>query len=83
LAGIDLFGLAIATWSTPVPANQLAATKQAPFIYNLLATIYLYYIGIVSNLTGVLFWPAAALHAIRTVLLARVWQAADGKVSAS
>ncbi len=38
--------------------------------YNLLATIYLFYLGIVGKSVGVLLWPAVALHLLFTVLLA-------------
>jgi len=39
-------------------------------IYNLLATIYLFYLVIVGKLVGLLLWPAVALHLLFTVLLA-------------
>jgi hypothetical protein len=38
--------------------------------YNLLATIYLLYLGIVGKPAGVLLWPAVALHLLLTALLA-------------
>jgi hypothetical protein len=38
--------------------------------FNLLATIYLGYLGIVGKLVGVLLWSAVALHLLLTVLLA-------------
>ena len=74
LAGIALIGLAIATWPSPMPANQPAATVRALLVYNLLATIYLIYLGLATNLTGILLWPAVAMHAILTVLLSRAWK---------
>ena len=38
--------------------------------YNLLVTIYLAFVGLSTEFVGVLLWPAAALHAALTVLLA-------------
>jgi len=40
-------------------------------LYNLLASIFFLYLGIRSELVGVLLWPAFALHACLAVLLAR------------
>ena len=48
-------------------------------IYNLLATIYLLYLGVGGKLVGTLLWPAVALHAILTILLTRVWRLVGGK----
>jgi hypothetical protein len=38
--------------------------------YNLLATVYLGYLGIMGKTVGMLLWPAVALHVLLTVLLA-------------
>ena len=38
--------------------------------YNLLVTIYLAFVGLSTELIGVLLWPAAALRAALTALLA-------------
>jgi hypothetical protein len=39
--------------------------------YSALVTLYLGYLGLAGGLTGVLLWPAVALHVILTALLAR------------
>jgi hypothetical protein len=39
--------------------------------YGALVTVYLAYLGIVGGFTGILLWPAVALHAVLTLLLAR------------
>ena len=39
--------------------------------YSALVTLYLRYLGLAGGLTGVLLWPAVALHVILTALLAR------------
>jgi hypothetical protein len=73
LTAIVLLALALATW--PTPAATAALSVRALLIYNLLATIYLVYVGVGGQLTGVLLWPAVALHAILTLLLGRAWLA--------
>ena len=71
LAGIALLGFGLATWPTPATASEPAAIVRALVIYNLLAAIYLAYLGLVDHLAGVLLWPAVALHLILSILLAR------------
>ena len=66
LAGIALLGFALTSW--PDPSAQ--SVTRAMLAYNLLATIYLCYLGIVGKSVGVLLWPAVALHLLLTVLLA-------------
>ena len=36
-------------------------------------TLYLIYLGVGGEWTGKLFWPAVAVHAVLTILLARTW----------
>jgi hypothetical protein len=52
---------------------------RALLIYNLLATIYLAYLGFSGQLVGILLWPAVAVHVLLSILLGRAWLAADGK----
>ncbi|MBR0882719.1 hypothetical protein JQ608_37465 [Bradyrhizobium liaoningense] len=66
LAGIALLGFALTSWPFP-PARPVV---RAMLAYNLLAAIYLAYLGIVGNLVGVLLWPAVILHLLFTTLLA-------------
>ena len=79
LAGIVLLSLALACWPAPPAASYPASSIRALFIYNLLATIYLTYVGVSHAATGILLWPAVALHVILTILVVRVWLAGDGK----
>src|SRR5713226_3528302 len=58
LGGIALLGLALTAWPAP-PARSVA---RAMLAYNLLATIYLGYLGLAGKSVGVLLWPAVALH---------------------
>ena len=66
LTGIVLLGFALTSWPDP----SARSVTRAMLTYNLLATIYLGYLGIVGKSVGVLLWPAVALHLLFTVLLA-------------
>jgi hypothetical protein len=63
VAGIALIALGIACWPGPPLVGML--------IYIASLTLYLAYLGFAEGLTGVLLWPAVALHAILTAFLAR------------
>ena len=65
LAGIALIGFALTSWPDP----SARSITRAMLTYNLLATIYLFYLGIAGKSVGVLLWPAVALHLLFTVLL--------------
>jgi hypothetical protein len=69
LTGIALLGFALTSWPDP-SAHSVA---RAMLAYNLLATLYLCYLGIAGKPVGVLLWPAVALHLLFTVLLG--WRA--------
>jgi hypothetical protein len=47
-------------------------------MFRSLATLYLARLGIGGGSVGSLFWPAVALHAVLTLLLARAWFGAVG-----
>lgn len=79
LGGIVLVAFGLACWPPPAAANQAASGVRALLIYNLLAAIYLLYLGVGGKLVGMLLWPAVALHVILTILVARVWRLAGGK----
>ncbi len=61
LTGIALMALAIACWPGPPLAGM--------WIYGAAATLYLAYVGWSGHSTGLLLWPAVALHAVVTALL--------------
>jgi len=69
VAGIALIALGIACW----PATPLVGM----FTYGSAITVYLVYIGLVGESAGVLLWPAAAVHAVLSILLGRAWLGAD------
>jgi hypothetical protein len=65
--GIALIALGVACW----PGSPLAGM----LIYSAAVTLYLAYLGVVGDFSGVLLWPAVALHAGLTTLLGRAWRA--------
>jgi hypothetical protein len=70
--GAALLALALACWPATA-GNQAGAPLPALLLFSLFTTLYLVYLGLGSELVGLLLWPAAALHAVLTVLLARMW----------
>lgn len=65
VAGIALISLALACWRSSPLAGMLA--------YSIAVTFYLAAIGLAGDFTGVLLWPAIALHGLLSLLLARAW----------
>jgi len=63
VAGIALIALAVACWPGPAMFGML--------IYNAAVALYLAYVGISGESSGVLLWPVVVLHGIMTVLLIR------------
>jgi hypothetical protein len=68
-AGIALIGLGVACWPDCNPVGAFFAMS----IYSSLATLYLAYVG-VNGGTGILLWPAVAVHAGLSLLLVRAWR---------
>lgn len=71
VAGVGLLSLGFAAWPDSNTAGDSARSSRAMLTYNLLTTLYLVYLGIGGEWVGRLLWPAAALHAALTFLLAR------------
>ncbi len=65
VAGIALIALGIACWPGTPRVGMLT--------YSAAVTLYLAYLGFAGGLTGILLWPAVAIHAILTTLLVRAW----------
>ncbi len=63
VSGIALIGLALAC--------GLSRPWIGMFFYVAAAALYLGYLGLVGEATGVLLWPAVLLHVVLAVLLAR------------
>jgi hypothetical protein len=64
VSGIALVSLAVACW----PGTPLLAMMG----YGAASALYLAYLGFTGGASGILLWPAVALHLILTVLLIRV-----------
>jgi hypothetical protein len=69
VAGISLIALGVACW----PSGETKQALRAMLVYGLLVTLYFVYLGLGGKWVGVLLWPAAAGHAVLTILLARAW----------
>jgi hypothetical protein len=69
VAGISLIALGVACW----PGGVMKQGLYGLLIYNLLVTLYFMYVGLGGAWVGILLWPAAAAHAVLTILLARAW----------
>jgi len=65
VAGIALIALSLACWPGPPLLGML--------IYSAGAALFLGYIGIADDSSGILLWPAVVLHVILTALLARAF----------
>lgn len=66
VTGMALIGLGIACWPGCTPFCGMLT-------YSALAMLYLGYVAIRGEWVGPLLWPAVAVHAALTLLLARAW----------
>src|SRR5512132_2571400 len=65
VTGIALIGLGVACWPSWTALCGMLT-------YGALVTLYLTYLGIRGEWIGPLLWPAVVLHALLTLLLARL-----------
>ncbi|WP_234782223.1 hypothetical protein [Sinorhizobium americanum] len=68
VAGIALIALGSACWRNSPAVGMLT--------YSTVVTLYLAYLGLAGGLTGVLLWPAVAVHTVLSIVLARETRAA-------
>jgi len=73
VAGFALLSLGLACWPGHESAGATTPALRALFTYNLLATLFLAYLGIGGRSVGTLLWPAVVIHATLTFFLARAW----------
>lgn len=66
VAGIALVGLGVACWPDRDAIASLAPLR-AMLVYNVLATLYLSFLGVGGEFVGPLLWPAAGAHAALTI----------------
>jgi hypothetical protein len=71
VAGFALLALGLACWPAQIKTPNAAALRGL-LLYNVLATLFLLYLGMSRELVGVLLWPAFAVHALLSILLARL-----------
>ena len=63
--GIALLALGLACW--PTRERSTAQAFRAMLVYNVLATLYLLFLGVGGESVGPLLWPAAGAHALLTI----------------
>jgi len=68
LAGCSLIALGVACW----PDRDKIRPFVGMLIYNVLAALYLAYVGVTGRV-GILLWPAVAVHVALSLLLVRAW----------
>lgn len=73
IAGIALIALSVSCWPGTEKARRINQAHGGMLTYNLLATLYLAYIGLKGQPIGKLFWLAVIVHVIMTWLLAIGW----------
>ena len=66
-AGAALIGLGVACW----PGSRALGARAGMLTYSTLVAIYLAYLGVSGQATGVLLWPAVGLHVALSLLLTR------------
>ena len=78
VAGISLIALGLACRPGGAPARAL----WGMLTYSTLVALYLAWLGIGGEWTGVLLWPAAGAHAVLSLALAGAWVRQRGKAEA-
>ena len=73
LAGFSLLALALASWPSRGAEKSSMSALRALSVFSLLSALYLAWLGASGGQTGILLWPAAAIHAGLTIVLARIW----------
>ncbi len=68
--GICLLALECACWPVADDGIGGARVLGALLIYNVVFALYLAYVGLSGGPTGVLLWPAVAVHALVALVLA-------------
>jgi hypothetical protein len=72
LAGVSLLALGIAAGRGRQEHGKSPALA-AMLTYNVLAAVYLAFLGIDGHLIGKLLWPVVAIHAVLGLLFIRAW----------
>lgn len=70
VAGIALLSFSLGCWLDRRRADAETSALVPMLAYNILVTPFLIYLGMGSELIGILLWPAVAIHAVFTLLFA-------------
>lgn len=73
IAGFVLLSLGLACYPRSPNVGNLNQAVLGMLTYNTLITIYLIYLGVSGEATGVALWPVAIIHAVLTILFAQAW----------
>jgi len=61
--GVALFSLGVACWPIGAPVRSDSAAFRAMLVYNAVIAVFLVYLA-TTGVSGMLLWPAIALHAV-------------------
>lgn len=73
IAGMSLIALGAACWPAGEAGGGERRALSALLVYSALVAVYLATLGIEGVAVGRLLWPAVALHAALSILVARAW----------
>lgn len=71
--GFALLALSAACWPGMPGSESNSPAFRGMLFYNAVAALYIAYLGLFVS-SGLLLWPAVALHAAVTILLVRSWR---------
>ena len=74
LFGVALLALGLACWPPRWRAESGSPAFRGMLAYNALVAAYLFYVGAVASVIGLLLWPAVALHGGVALLLLWTWR---------
>ena len=69
IAGVSLIALGLACW----PGSVRSPGLFGMLIYSSFVSLYFIGLGVAGESVGKLLWPAAVVHVILTIFLAREW----------
>jgi hypothetical protein len=73
LTGFALLALVLACWPSAESESQAAKSIRALLAFSVLVALYLVSLGIGGGFAGPILWPAAVLHSVVAIFLARAW----------
>jgi len=77
VAGIVMLCFGFAFLSPRAGSGKATPSVGPLLVYNVLATLYLGYLGIAGQPVGPLLWPAVAIHPVLAALLVGTWRRVD------